>query len=145
MDAAREGHADIASMLREAGASDATLAAEAAPVHKVQCHITARWLQPKALAPSCPQCDNSLCRALCLSGLPGRTTAAWTPRRSCATGAGLKKKTKTLLESESQWPRERLFTFYIIVSQKYFIPSVLRYVFAQHYISVNRSGPAPTH
>ena len=57
MDAAREGHADIASMLREAGASDATLAAEAAPVHKVQCHITARWLRLKSLAhtPSCPQ------------------------------------------------------------------------------------------
>ena len=46
MDAAREGHADIASMLREAGASDAVSAAEAAPLHKVTNYITARWFQP---------------------------------------------------------------------------------------------------
>jgi hypothetical protein len=136
MDAAREGHADIASMLREAGASDVTLAAESAPVHKVQ-------LRP---SPSRPRAHSVItaCAGRCVcQGCWGRLRQRGLRVAAAQQAQGL--NTTTLFESESLRPREGQFTFYIIVSQKYFIPSVLRYVFAQHFISVNRSGPAPTH
>ena len=46
MDATREGHLDIVSMLREAGASDATLPVEAAPHHKVRNSLHPRTFLP---------------------------------------------------------------------------------------------------
>jgi hypothetical protein len=107
MDAAREGHEDIASMLREAGASDVTLAAESAPLHKVQ---NDRPLVPAftlAHSYSHPVAGRRVCQG-CWGRLRQRgvDVAAAQPAQVMNTTA--------LFEAASQWPRERQFGVHIL-------------------------------
>jgi hypothetical protein len=160
MDAAREGHADIASMLREAGASDAVSAAEAAPLHKVTNYITARWFQPSPrrtpLLPYIPTHTHTRTHtrvAGCggCQGCWGRLRQrgldepAAQQAQSMNTLPYLTFQTKPQ-PCRKQLPREREFTFYVICFTKilHSICFEILIIIRTTFISVNRSGPAPT-